>query len=126
VDVFIKHDMLDKTFLSSFHHKALHWAISKCPELLLAPERIPEDAPPDPAESLRQVKSFPAPVLQQQYTFLTADVVRALHENDIAVWSWPTDDEASMLFSIELGADALMGDDAQLIVEVLNRMRPAK
>jgi hypothetical protein len=29
-----------------------------------------------------------------------------------------------MLFSLECGADALMGDDAQLMMEVLNRMRP--
>jgi hypothetical protein len=29
-----------------------------------------------------------------------------------------------MVFSIELGADALMGDDVQLMLEVLNRMRP--
>jgi hypothetical protein len=31
-----------------------------------------------------------------------------------------------MLFSLELGADALMGDDVQLMLEVLDRMRPAK
>jgi glycerophosphoryl diester phosphodiesterase len=74
---------------------------------------------------VRQAKSFPAPVLQHQYTVLTADVVRALHENEIAVWSWSTTDEASMVFSIEVGADALMGDDVQLMLEVLNRMRPA-
>jgi hypothetical protein len=30
-----------------------------------------------------------------------------------------------MVFSIELGADALMGDDVQLMLEILNRMRPA-
>lgn len=124
VALFIKHDMLDKAFLSSFHHDALHHAKSKCSELLLAPERLPEDATPDATESIRQAKSFPAPVLQHQFTGLTAEVVRALHENDVAVWSWPTDDEASMLFSIEIGADALMGDDAQLIVEFLNRTRP--
>ena len=29
-----------------------------------------------------------------------------------------------MLFSIELGADALMGDDVELMLEVLNRVRP--
>ncbi len=29
-----------------------------------------------------------------------------------------------MVFSIELGADALMGDDVQLMMEILNRMRP--
>jgi glycerophosphoryl diester phosphodiesterase len=124
VDLFIKHDMLDKTFLSSYHHEALHLAKSKCPDLLLAPERLPDDAPADPPEAVRQAKSFDAPVLQHQYTVLTADVVRALHENEIAVWSWSTTDESSLVFSIEAGADALMGDDVQLMLEVLNRIRP--
>jgi hypothetical protein len=29
-----------------------------------------------------------------------------------------------MVLSIDLGADALMGDDVQLMLDVLNRMRP--
>ena len=124
VELFVKHSMLDTAFMSSYHHEALHLAKSKCPELLLAPERLPDDAPADPPEALRQAKAFSAPVLQHQYTVLTADVVRLLHENEIAVWSWSTTDEASMVFSIELGADALMGDDVQMMLEILNRMRP--
>jgi glycerophosphoryl diester phosphodiesterase len=126
VDLFVKHNTLDTAFMSSYHHEALQLAKSKCPELLLAPERLPDDAPADPPEAVRQAKSFPAPVLQHQYTVLTADVVRVLHENEIAVWSWSTTDEASLLFSIELGADALMGDDVQLMLEMLNRMRPVE
>ena len=124
VELFVKHNMLDQAFLSSYHHECLHLAQSKCPELLIGPERLPDDAPANPAEALRQAKAFDAPVLQHQYTVLNADVVRVLHENDIAVWSWSTTDEASMVYSIELGADALMGDDVQLMLEVLNRMRP--
>jgi len=99
-------------------------AKSKCPELLLAPERLPDDGPPDPPEAARQAKSFPAPVLQHQFTVLSADVVRVLHENDVAVWSWSTTGEESLVFSVEGGADAVMGDDVRLMLEVLNRMRP--
>ena len=126
VELFVKHNMLDKAFLSSYDHNALHAAQSKCPELLVAPERLPDDAPADPPEALRQAKSFSAPVLQHQYTVLTADVVRVLHENDIAVWSWSTNDEDSMVFSLDLGADALMGDDVEMMIEILNRMRQVK
>jgi len=126
VDFFIKHNMLDKAFLSSYHHEALHLAKSKCSELLLAPERLPDDAPPDPSDAVRQAKVFDAPVIQHQYTVLNEDVVRALHEQEIAVWSWSTTDEGSLVFSIDIGADALMGDDVELMLEVLNRMRPAK
>ena len=124
VDLFIEHNMLDKAFMSSYHHDALLLAQSKCSELLLAPERLPDDAPADPPEAVRQARAFHAPVLQHQYTVLTEEVVRVLHENEIAIWSWSTTDEPSMLFSIELGADALMGDDVQLMLEVLNRMKP--
>ena len=124
VELFVKHAMLDTAFMSSYHHESLQLAKSKCPELLLAPERLPDDAPADPSEAVRQAKSFPAPVLQHQYTVLNAETIRALHENDIAVWSWSTMDEASIVFSIEVGADALMGDDVQLMLEILNRMRP--
>jgi glycerophosphoryl diester phosphodiesterase len=124
LDLFVKHDMLEMTFMSSYHHESLHLAKSKCPELLLAPERLPDDAPADPPEAVRQAKLFDAPVLQHQYTVLTADVVQALHENAIAVWSWSTTDEPSLIVSIDVSADAVMGDDVQLMMEVLERMRP--
>ena len=124
VDLFIKHAMLDRAFMSSYQHGCLHLAKSKCPELLLAPERLPDDAPADPPEAVRQAKLFQAPVLQHQYTVLTADVVRTLHENQIAVWSWTTNDQPSMVFSIEAGADGIMSDDVQLMLEILNQMRP--
>ncbi len=124
VELFVKHNMLDTAFMSSYNHDAVHLAQSKCPELLIATERLPDDAPADPSEALRQARSFNAPVLQHQYTVLNADTVRVLHENNIAVWSWATTYEPSMLFSIDLGVDALMGDDVQLMIEILNRMRP--
>jgi glycerophosphoryl diester phosphodiesterase len=122
--LFQKHDMLGTAFMSSYKHEALHLALSKCPELLLAPERLPDDAPPDPPEAVRQARSFPAPVIQHQYTVLSTEVTRQLHDNEVAVWSWPTTDEASLVFSIEVGSDAVMGDDIRLMMEVLNRLRP--
>ena len=124
VDLFVKHNMLDTTFVSSYTHDAVHLAQSKCPQLMTATERLPDDAPANPTEALRQAKSFNAPVLQHQYSFLDADTVRVLHENNIAVWAWATTDEPSMLSSIDLGVDALMGDDVELMIEVLNRLRP--
>lgn len=123
-ELFIKHDMLDTAFLSSYHHECLHTAMAKCPELMISPERLPDDAPGDPPDAVRQARAFSAPVLQHQYTVLTPEVVSALHENDIAVWSWTTNDEASMLFSLDIGVDALMADNVQLMMEVLERMRP--
>lgn len=124
--LFIKHDMLEKAFMSAYNHDALKLAKAQCPELLLAPERLPDDAPADPPEAVRQAQSFPAPVLQHQYTVLTPEVIQALHAIDVAVWSWSTTDEASLVLSIELGADAVMGDDVRLMLDVLDRMRPVR
>ena len=124
VELFVKHNLLDTTFMSSYTHAAVHLAQSKCSELLIATERLPDDAPPNPAEALRQAQSFSAPVLQHQYTVLDADTIHMLHENGIAVWAWSTTDEPSMLSSIDLGVDALMGDDVELMLQVLDRIRP--
>lgn len=123
--LFQKHDLLGTAFMSSYKHAALQLAKAQCAELLLAPERLPDDAPADPPEAVRQAQLFAAPVLQHQYTVLTPEVVQALHAQDIAVWSWSTTDEPSLVFSIEIGADAVMGDDVELMLQVLNRMRPA-
>lgn len=124
VELFVKHAMLDQAFMSSYHHGSLHLAQSRCPELLLAPERLPDDAPADPPDAVRQAQLFDAPVLQHQYTVLNAEVVRALHEHQIAVWSWTTNDESSLVFSIEASADGIMSDDVLLMLETLNRLRP--
>ena len=120
-DLFLRTKSLETNFMSSYFHAALAVAQSKVPELLLAPERLPDDAPPDPPEAVRQARAFNAPVLQYQYTVLTAEVMHVLHENDIAAWSWNTNDEASMVHSLDAGADGLMGDDVRLMLEVLNR-----
>jgi len=59
---------------------------------LSQPESAPEDddATLRAPEAVRQAKSFPAPVIQHQYTVLSADVIQQLHANEVAVWSWPT------------------------------------
>jgi glycerophosphoryl diester phosphodiesterase len=125
-DLFVRLDALETNFMSSYSHEALAVAQAKVPELKLAPERLPDDAPPDPPEAVRQAQALKAPVLQHQHTVLTAEVVRTLHDHDIAVWSWSTEDEPSIAFSLECGADGIMGDDVRLIVETLNRTRPAQ
>jgi glycerophosphoryl diester phosphodiesterase len=123
-DLFIRLDALDYAFMSSYSHPALALAKHKLPELMLAPERLPDDGPPDPPEAIRQARMLGSAVLQYQYTVMTAEVMTALHAANLAVWAWSTTDEQSMLDSIALGADALMGDDMRLMIQVLDRLRP--
>src|SRR5581483_5940914 len=124
IDLFVKENALETNLMSSYYHEALALAKARVPDLQLAPERLPDDAPPDPPEAVRQAKALHSQILQYQYTVMTPEVVRILHDNDIAVWSWSTTDEPSLVFSIDVGADAVMGDDVRLMIEVLNRMRP--
>ncbi|HZQ08414.1 MAG TPA: glycerophosphodiester phosphodiesterase family protein [Anaerolineae bacterium] len=124
IDLFVKENALETNLMSSYYHEALALAKARVPDLQLAPERLPDDAPPDPPEAVRQAKALHSQILQYQYTVMTPEVVRILHDNDIAVWSWSTTDEPSLVFSIDVGADAVMGDDVRLMMQVLNRMRP--
>ena len=124
VEMFVRRDALGWAFMSSYYHEALALAKAQVPELLLSPERLPDDIPADPPEAARQAKALGAPVIQNHHRFLTPDLVRTLHESDVAVWSWPTTEEQDLVRSIEVGADALMGDDIRLMIEVLDRLRP--
>jgi glycerophosphoryl diester phosphodiesterase len=126
VDLMIKHQTFDYALMSGYNHPAMALAKAKAPELVLAPERLPDDAPADPPEAVRQAQALGSNILQHQYTVLTAEVMDALHAADIAVWSWSTTDEQSMVDSIALHADALMGDDVRLMIEVLDRLCPRR
>ena len=116
VDLLTERNALGWAFMSSYDHEALRAARARVPELMLAPERLPDDAPPDPTEAVRQATSLGAPVLQNHWRFLTAELIRALHSEEIAIWSWPTTEPASITASIAAGVDALMGDDVAAMV----------
>lgn len=120
-----KRRALGWAFLSSYHHDALALAKRLAPDLLLAPERLPDNQPADPPEAVRQARALGAPVLQYQHMHLTADPIRTLHEADIAVWSWTVNRETEIAGSIALGADGVMGDDVAALVRLADRVRPA-
>lgn len=124
VKLFLKHDTLDRVLISSYSHPATVLAKSLAPELVIATERLPDHAPADPPEALRQARALNSPILQHEYTVLTEEVVRVLHANDIAVWAWTINDEASLIKNLEMGVDALMSDDPTTMQAVVNRLRP--
>jgi glycerophosphoryl diester phosphodiesterase len=124
-DLFVQEDVLDFAVMSSFDHEALALAKGKVPELVLAPERLPEHGPPDVTAAVGQAQALGAPILQHRYTKLTPEIMQALHDLDIAVWAWPTDSEQSLEVCVELGVDAVMGDDVQQMRSVLDRLSPA-
>ncbi len=124
VTLLIERDALGFALMSGYDHEALALATTIAPELVLAPERLPDDVPPDPENAASQAMALRSPILQVHHRYLTRDLVDTLHANDVALWSWPTTEENDLVSSIEIGADAVMGDDIRLMIEVLDRLRP--
>jgi glycerophosphoryl diester phosphodiesterase len=124
VGLFRKHNAWDRVLISSYSHPAALLAKSLAPQLAIATERLPDTAPADPPEALRQTLALHSPILQHEYTTLTDEGMRYLHDHDIAVWVWTINDEASLIQNVERGADALMSDDPTTMQAVINRLRP--
>jgi len=119
VDLFVAKDALDWAFMSSYDHEALAVARRKVPELMLAPERLPDDVPADPAEAVRQATALGAPILQNHWRFLAPELLAALHDQGVGVWAWPTTDEAAIRVSLDAGVDGVMGDDVAAMVRLV-------
>lgn len=117
--------LLDQMVISSFDHDALGAARSVAPGVWLAPERLPMSSPPDPAAAVAQATATGAAVLQHRWEDLTTEVVDALHEAGVAVWSWPIDSFESIGHSMAIGVDGIIGDDVPLMLEGLGRTPPA-
>ncbi len=123
VALFSRHDAFGWAFMSSYWHEALSAARDLSPQLLLAPERLPDDTPPNISDVIRQAKALKAEVIQIRYDFITGDLLAALHQEGIAVWAWPTTSHESILSVLEAGADGVMGDDTALETELTSQFR---
>jgi len=117
--------LLDQVFISSALDGALAAARAEVGSPLLAPERLPEAGPSDPATAVAQAVALDAAVLQHRWEDLTTDVMDALHAAGTAVWSWPIDTVESIQRSVELGCDGIIGDDVPLLLEGLGRAAPS-
>jgi len=110
------HGATQRAFLSSFDHQALAAARALVPDLMLAPERLPEHSPQTATETLRQALALGAPVIQHRWELITADLVETLHEAGIAIWAWNTNDDDSTRVSIALRVDGVIGADVDVLV----------
>ena len=90
VRLLVAQDALGFAAMSGYNHDVLAIAKRYAPELVLAPERLPDDVPLDPEIAIGQARALGAPIIQIHHRFLTAGLVDTLHEAGIAVWSWPT------------------------------------
>lgn len=102
-------------FVSSFDHAALARARALVPELLLAPERLPEHGVQPARVAADQALGLRAPVIQHRWELIDREVVDTLHEHGVAVWAWNTNDPASISTTLALGVDGIVGDDVDLL-----------
>lgn len=123
VDLFVQHDALGWAFMSSYHHRAMAVAKERVPALMLAPERLPDDVPVDPVDASDQATRLGAPVIQNHWRFATEELVRQVHVDGVALWTWPTTEPEGIELSLDIGADAMMGDDVPAMVEAVERRR---
>lgn len=101
-------------FMSSFHHGALAAARSVVPNLLIAPERLPEYGPVRTELLVRQARALGAQIIQHRWEVLTAEAVDALHAAGVGVWAWNTNDRRATAISRAMGVDGLITDDLRL------------
>ena len=123
IRLLVARDALGFAAMSGYNHDVLARAKRHAPELVLAPERLPDGVPLDPPIAIAQAAALAAPIIQNHHRFLTAELVAALHEAEIAVWSWPTTEEAAIVSSVAVGADGVMGDDVWRLIDVVDRER---
>jgi len=126
VELFKKFDAFEWAFMSSYYHDALASAKKAYPQLLLSPERLPDDVEPDIDEALRQVRRLGSETLQIHHRYLYKDFMQAMRKAEIAMWAWPATTEDEIVKSIKSGVDGVMGDDPKLAVELVNKLCPAK
>jgi glycerophosphoryl diester phosphodiesterase len=118
-DLLAARDALPWAFMSSYDHEAMAAAKARVPELLLAPERLPDNVPVDLDEAVRQALALGAPVLQNHWRLATRDLIRTLHGAGIALWTWPTTEASEIEASLAIGADGVMGDDVAAMVRLV-------
>lgn len=121
-ELLAERNALEWAFMSSYDHEAMAAARARVPDLLLAPERLPDDVPVDLDEALRQAVALGAPVLQNHWRFATRDLVRTLHDAGIALWLWPTTEDAEIEAGLAIGVDGVMGDDVAAMVRAVAAM----
>jgi glycerophosphoryl diester phosphodiesterase len=103
-------------YLASFDHAALATACTDVPGLRTAPDRLPERGLSSVESLVAQARAAGAELIQHHCSDLRADVVAGLHEAGLAVWAWPTNTPDEIVEALQLGVDAVMGDDVAALV----------
>ena len=126
-----KHNMQDKVVIASFHDKAMQMFRQTCPEVatsasrgevtkfvllskvflsgLVAPQYQSIQPPYDPKESMN------IPIMTKRF-------IREVHAKNLKVEPWTVDDPELMKQYIQWGADGIMTDRPDLMIDILKEL----
>ncbi len=109
-----KYNAFEWAVISSYFPEAASRARQLAPQLVITRERLPDDAPFDLEDAVRQARILDSPILQCDFTTVNEEDIRGLHAADIAIWAWNPYKEADILKAIQMGSDGIIGDDPAL------------
>jgi glycerophosphoryl diester phosphodiesterase len=120
-------DMQDKVLVASFHNKRMDEFRQTCPEVATSSARQ------ETTVFVLMSKAFLGRLYSPKFyalqvpeessgiTVMTAQFVRAAHERNLRVESWTIDEPEQMQLYIDWGADGIITDRPDLMLEILGR-----
>ena len=118
MQLFDKYDAYEWVFISSYFPEASAAAKQIAPQVQVAREWLPDNAPIDFQEAISQVGELKSPVLMFDFKILTEDVIPFFHSQGIAVWTWNPYKKEDIERVIRLGVDGIMGDNPELAMKL--------
>lgn len=118
MQLFDTNDAYEWAFISSYYPEASAAAKQIAPQVHVAREWLPDNAPIDFQEAMSQVGELKSPVLMFDFKILTEGVIPFFHSQDIAVWTWNPYKQDDIEYVIQLGTDGIMGDNPELAMKL--------
>src|SRR5579871_1289558 len=119
VHILQQRKFLRHAVVSSFNHEALRAIKSWEPLIATSLDPDPQDGTCTPWELCQQVLRFNINAMQHTYTTLTREIIEEAHHHGFSLWAWTVNDPDDMRRVIDMGADAIMTDYADVLVKIL-------
>jgi glycerophosphoryl diester phosphodiesterase len=124
MQLFDSHEAYEWAFISSYFPEASAAAKQIAPQVQVAREWLPDNAPIDFPEAMTQVGEAKSPVLMLDYVILNENVLPFFHSQEIAVWAWNPYKREDIEGVIQLGVDGVMGDNPELAMKLVGDSKP--
>jgi len=113
------HRMMNRVILQSFDYRTLKIARKLAPKLPLSV--LVEYRPGNTESLVKLMKDNDAQILSPDYSWLTDDDIKAIHEMKAKVIPWTVNDESDWKRLIKFGVDGLITDNPKGLIEYLKK-----